>query len=1095
MGINLTPNTQEQYSSHIPALATLMRMGWEFLPEKACTEFRGGHREVLLKPVLIEQLKNRRFEYKGEWHSLPDQAIDQIVRELSTPGLNQGLLTANEGIYNTLTLGVTVTVFMPDGKKATPTIAVIDWDEFSNNHFQVSEEFTVLSSQGTHTRRPDLICFINGIPLAVIEAKRPDSGNPNKSMVTEGISQSIRNQKPDEIPQLFAYSQLLLSISVTEGRYGTTHTPAKFWARWQEEEIDEGEFDEIKNRVLSARQHESLFADKTNTLKSYFESLWNKPVLTTDQDRLIISLLKPERLLEFIQYFILFDRKVGKIAARYQQAFGIKALLKRIGEVTPTGNREGGVVWHTTGSGKSFTMVYLCKSLLLAQQLKDCRVVVVTDRVDLEKQLAATFLTGGAFGGDIAGKKLGDDLAKAKTGRQLAKRIGKGNERIIFTIINKFASATKLPECYNPSANIIVLIDEAHRSQGGENHERMRQALPNAAYVAFTGTPLLKDDKTTNKFGPIVHAYTMKKAVNDKTVTPLLYEERKPQLDVNAQSIDNWFDKITAALSDEQKADLKKKFSSKGTVYGASRRIEMIAWDISIHFDENFKQLDQGLKGQLACDSKLSAIRYKNALDEIGSVTSRIIISPTDTREGHESVNESTLPEVQQWWKDNISGDPQDYEKQVIEDFSTEGEPDLLIVVDKLLTGFDEPRNAVLYIDKPLRQHNLIQAIARVNRLHEQKQYGLLIDYRGILKELDATISDYQDLEKRTQGGFDIDDLEGLYSSIDTEYKRLPGLHDQLWSIFKDVDNRQDTEQYRQVLMPKYAADTDGDERDIRQPLREDFYNALTEFGLCLKVALSSSSFFEDRSFSEDDISTYKKDLRWFSNLRKIVRQDAQETIDYSLYEKQIRKLVDKDVTATGVEESRGVYVVGELGGENPESWNDDKTRNETDLIKTRIKKTIEQALANNPYAQKVFSDLLKEAIEEAESLFDYPKKQFSLLKDLEDKIESGSVPDTPEALTSNPHAQAYFGIFKLKINDQKFVEITNSNPDLLVDEALAIDDTVKQAVAENSVNPQGIEAQIRKNLLPRLFSILGLDSAKVIIDEIIRVMNSGVQQ
>src|SRR5690606_24028022 len=216
-----------------------------------------------------------------------------------------------------------------------------------------------------------------------------------------------------------------------------------------------------------------------------------------------------------------------------------------------------------------------------------------------------------------------------------------------------------------------------------------------------------------------------------------------------------------------------------------------------------------------------------------------VIISPPDTREGHSDVDEAELPEIQQWWKDNVKGDPEEYERAVIEDFSTPGRPDLLIVVDKLLTGFDEPRNAVLYIDKPLKEHNLIQAIARVNRLHDNKEFGLLIDYRGILKELDTAIAQYQDLASKTQGGYDIDDLEGLYSQVSTEYKRLPGLHDRLWAVFAAVENRQDLEQYRQILVPKFQEDGEGNTYDARQAVREDFYAALTAFGLCLKVALS----------------------------------------------------------------------------------------------------------------------------------------------------------------------------------------------------------------------------------------------------------------
>ena len=806
-----------------------------------------------------------------------------------------------------------------------------------------------------------------------------------------------------------------------------------------------------------------------------------------------MGLLDRHRFLEFLQIFILFDRKIGKIAARYPQAFGIKALLKRISGFKPNGERKGGVLWHTTGSGKSFTMVYLCRALLLNDDLKNCRIIVVTDRVDLEKQLSETFLTGGAFGSDIAGKKSGDSLAKTRSGKQLAERIGNGNERIIFTIINKFASAAKQPECYNPSENIIVIVDEGHRSQGGENHQRMRLALPNASFNAFTGTPLLKNEKseTAQKFGPIIHTYTMKRAVEDGTITPLLYEERKPLLDVNQKAVDTWFEKVTASLSDDQKADLKRKYTKQGQIYTAKDRIKLNAFDISVHFSENYKKAGLNLKGQLATDSKLSAIRYKQALDSLGLVTSAIVISPPDTREGHTDAEESNLPLVQEWWKTNVTGDPQDYEKDVIRNFGTDGPPDLLIVVDKLLTGFDEPRNAVLYIDKQLKGHNLIQAIARVNRLHPQKPFGYLIDYRGILKELDTAIRDYQNFEDQTQGGFAIEDIEGLYSNVDTEYKKLPALHKKLWNFFCHILNRLDQEPYRQVFMPKYESDSDGVEVDTRQALREDFYEAVTEFGMCLKTALSTQSFFEDKAFSEADISLYKSDLKWFSDLRKTVRMDAQETVDYSEYEGQIRDLIDRYVTGVEVTPGDEPVLIAPVDN-NPAEWSVEKTKNETDKIKTRTKKTIEEKLGDDPYAKKVFSALLKDAIEKAEAMFDF-KAQFKLFSDLEAMVEERDVPDLPiSAFQGNKHAQAYYGAFKLVL-EEDFTALETAKGELLIEEAFEIDKVVNRAVAENSLNPVGIEQDVRKTLLPRLFSLVGLNKAKEVLDEVVQILRNGV--
>ena len=758
------PDTREQASAQIPALHLLANLGWRYLSAAECSTLRGGTREVLLRPRIIEALKARRFEYKGEQYPLSPSAIDQIIRELSALPLGEGLLVANERLYHLLALGITVTEFMPDGKKHQPTIPVVDWTDPAANLLDVTEECEVLSAQGTHHRTPDIVCYINGLPLVVIEAKRPESGHTSKAMVTEGISQHLRNQRQDEIPQLFAYAQLLLSISLTDGRYGSTHTPAKFWARWREEEFDEAHLTAVKNRTLPGSTLESIFRDKPTRVRGYCEALWSQPMLPTDQDRLLVGLLTPARLLEFLRGFVLFDRKVGKIVARYQQFFGIRALCARIRQIRPDGGREGGVLWHTTGSGKSFTMVFLTKALLLDTALKECRVVVVTDRVDLETQLSRNFISGGAFGSAIATKKEGE-RSKATTGRDLARRIGHGTERITFSLVQKFNTASKLPECRNESADLIVLVDEGHRSHGGETHERMRKALPKAAYLAFTGKPLLKDEKTANKLGRIVHAYSMQRAVEDETVAPLLYEERVPELEVNEAAVNRWFDKITAGLSHAQSSDLKKKFASKHAIYGAANRIELIAWDIATDFNEIIKQLGMGLKGQIATDSKLDAIRYKRALDETGLVSTAVVISSPDTREGNTEVDEESLPEVQRWWKQNIIDrklDPEGYEKDVIRDFGSDDAPDLLIVVDKLLTGFDEPRNTVLYIDKPLKGHNLIQAVARVNRLHDAKRYGVLVDYRGILPKLDTAVRAYQDLEVQTQAGFDLADLELL---------------------------------------------------------------------------------------------------------------------------------------------------------------------------------------------------------------------------------------------------------------------------------------------------------------------------------------------
>lgn len=1078
------PYAGEEQSAKIPALTLLTNLGYQFIPPSLCLTMRGHASMVILPTVLRAVLQQKTFLFMGKSYPLSAAAIDKIIQELSHPAMHTGLIAANEKLYNAFTYGISVTEFI-DGKKATPTIQLIDWDTPANNQFHFTEEMEVENTHGTGKRIPDLVCFVNGLPWVVIEAKRPDSSHGGKPTITEGVSQNIRNQKNDEIPHLFAYSQLLLSINGHEGLYATSGTPHKFWAKWKEEEITEETYSYLKNAPLTQEQRALLFNHRpAKVLDEYLTLLGGGDLVVTDQDRLLISLLRHDRLLEMTRLFTLFDKKAGKIVARYQQVFGIKALIERVTSFDEHGARNGGVIWHTTGSGKSFTMVFLSKALIWLDALKQCRVVVVTDRVDLEDQLARTFASGGALS-DKDKKE-----AMATTGKRLAEQIGQGNERIIFSIINKFGTAVTLPECYNDSPDIIVLVDEGHRSQNGSNNIFMQQALPKAAYIGFTGTPLLKDDKTENKFGKIIHSYTMQQAVEDKTVTPLLYEERIPELCTNDKAIDAWFDRITDALSEKQRTDLKKKFAQKGQIYQTEGRLELIAHDISDHF-QNFKR--EGLKGQLACDSKASAIQYKKLLDKIGKVTSVVAMSPPDTREGHDTVDGESKDAVQNWWKENIGNmDEKAYTKQIIEAFSRDDGPDIMIVVDKLLTGFDEPKNTVLYIDKPLKQHNLIQAIARVNRLHQKKQFGYLIDYRGILKELDATIADYQELAERTQGGFDIADLNGLYARMDTEYKKLPGLYAALWAIFDDVKNKHDSPALRQTLSPKIDT-IDGLLTDTNLKKRDDFYTALTAFANCMKVALQSATYFADKSF-DDKRDLYKATLKSMSALRKQVREDADETVDYDAYAESIRALLDKHIAGVNIQEPSGAYLVGNMGkGAQPNEMSDDEARNKKDVITSRISKMIEQDLADDPYAQEYFSKLLKKAIQQAKEMFDAPVKQYLLFADFEAQVKARQVEGIPaDRFASLPssikrHVQSYYGLFL-----QHPVEPPLSEQECF-DYAMQIDEVVTAAVAEFSINPPEIENQIRRTLLPLLFKSVGMDKAKAIITDIIQITRLGV--
>ncbi|HAU2012992.1 TPA: type I restriction endonuclease subunit R, partial [Legionella pneumophila] len=421
----------------------------------------------------------------------------------------------------------------------------------------------------------------------------------------------------------------------------------------------------------------------------------------------------------------------------------------------------------------------------------------------------------------------------------------------------------------------------------------------------------------------------------------------------------------------------------------------------------------------------------------------------------------------------------------------------IIIVVDKLLTGFDEPRNTVLYIDKQLKEHNLIQAIARVNRLHEKKKFGLLIDYRGILKELDTTIAKYQDLASRTQQGYDITDLDGLYHQMSSEYKRLPVLYDALWQIFKEVKNKGDFEQLRQVLIPKIQ-EVDGDLVDTNLKVREDFYDALSEFANCLKVALQSDSFFDDKSITDAQRTHYKETLKQFTSLRQIAKLDAGEIIIYDKYAELVKKLMDKHVVGVQIKEPEGVYEVGKMGRqERPEEWNEEKTRNETDIIKTRIAKMIEQDLRDDPYAQETFSELLKIAIKEADELFEHPLKQYLLFQEFEHDVLNRKLKEIPADFSDNHHAQAYYGVFKLQL-PVSFATLTEQEQKKWIDLAFTVDELINISIAEHSLNQQNTEADIRKKLLPIIFKAckelgFGMEHAKNIIEQIIQIVRVGL--
>lgn len=547
----------EFIDSQLPALKLLRKLGYQYLSPKQVDQQRGDLKSnILLEDILAKQLeKMNAFEFRGKEYPFSKANIQNAINELKNIP-NEGLNTTNQKIFELLALGKSYEELV-NGQKKSFTLQFIDWKNVHNNVFHMTEEMTVNGLK--ENRRPDLVLFVNGIPFVIIENKRRDKNHS----IDEAISQHLRNQKEDiGIPKLFYYAQILLSVEPNHVKYATTGTPRKFWSVWKEEGL-EAPVQKIINQSLNGIGAEDR--------------------LPTEQDRSLYAICQIERMMDLICKFVVFDGKIKKIA-RYQQYFAIKATMQRIRAQETNGKRNGGVIWHTQGSGKSLTMVMLSKSIKLDESIRKSRIVVVTDRISLDKQIHKTFEQCGIL-----------SLKKAASGDDLGQAIENDSIEVITTITDKFDSALKKANYKNDSANIFVLIDESHRSQYGRNHARMKQMLPNACYLGFTGTPLMKKEKSTaNKFGGFIHKYTIDQAVQDGAVLPLLYEGRSAKLSINKKQLDRGFDRVMESLPDyateEDIAQFKKRNARVSKLYESQQVVEEIAEDISEHYCKTGKE-------------------------------------------------------------------------------------------------------------------------------------------------------------------------------------------------------------------------------------------------------------------------------------------------------------------------------------------------------------------------------------------------------------------------------------------------------------------------------------------------------------------------
>jgi type I restriction enzyme R subunit len=1044
-----TPSYKEDHISQIPALQMLQKLGYTYLSPEEADRMRGGKStNVLLEDILRKQLKEINAEKRlssTKTTYISDANIENGIRALKELPMNEGYISASENLYNLLTLGKALEQSF-DGDKKSITLQYIDWKNIQNNVFHVTEEYSVMRSTSREHYRPDLVLFINGIPTCIIECKRPDIKEPLK----QAISQHLRNQQEDGIRSLYVYAQLFLSMATQEASYATNATPEKFWAKWEEkflterEEIDyKGRLQELKNKPLTTSQKDKLFAERFKYVRQYFDALENEHIQSTVQDEYLYGLCRPERLMDIIFNFILFDNGEKKIA-RYQQFFAVKKSMQRILQLDG-GKRTGGVIWHTQGSGKSLTMVMLAQAIAMEPSIKNPKIILVTDRTDLDNQITGTF------------RKCGRFVENAATGQRLVDLLESKSDAVVTTIINKFVAAIKKITKPLESHDIFVLVDEGHRTQYGIFNVEMQKTLPNACYIAMTGTPIFKKDKSTAaKFGGIIDAYTVNQAVIDQAVVPLLYEGRLARQEVNASPLDTFFAMVSEPLTEYQKADFKKKFSRADQLNGAEQKMYAIAWNISLHFRDNWQGTP--FKAQLVCDKKVNAIRYKEFLDEIGIVSSEVLISSIDEREGEDSAYEKSQERENRFWKKMMDehGNAKSYEKNLISRFKNQGEPEIIIVVDKLLTGFDEPKNTILYLTRNLEGHKLLQAIARVNRVYPDKEFGYIIDYYGVIENLDNALEMYSSFED-----FDAEDLEGTLTNIADEIKKLPQKHADLWDIFKTVANKRDAEAYQLLLKD--------------EAVRVLFYDKLAAFAKGLKLAFSSIKFHTD--VDEKIRNRYKEDLAMFMKLRLAVVKRYSDAVDYSQYEGQIQKLINTHVTTEKVEVITELVNIFDKEKFQQEVENTTGKAAKADKIASRTAKHISERMEEDPAFYKKFSQMLKETIADYEAKRINEAQYLTKVQDIMTNVLSHTDSDIPEELNGKEAAKAFYGL-TLEVLMEKMKDKELSKQIAMVS-ALKIDELIQKAVLDNG--KPVIDWQYKTNITGKLL----IDIGDFLIDEV----------
>lgn len=998
----------ERPESQEPAIKLLEKLGWIYISPTEAEKQRGSLYNVILKDDLMNFLKSQRYDYKGEKFQFSSSNIARAISDIDVP-LQSGLMKTSKEIYDLLTYGKSYEEDLYDGGKSSFDLKFIDWKHPENNILRVTEEFSVQKLDRSK-RRPDIVLTVNGIPLVVIECKK------SAVSIDEGIKQNIKNWKTDEIPHLFKFAQLVIAMNPNSFKYGTCGTKFEYFVPWKE-----------KNTSWMNEQLDKYIQDR----------------VPKEQDKSIIALLTPERLFEIIQYFTLYDNNVKKVA-RYQQFFGIQKAIERVTLNDNKGTRNG-VIWHTQGSGKSLTMVMLVKKIIAISQeedsgIKNPRFVLVNDRINLDKQLRDNF------------SNTQMSPARAKTGKGLIELLKNEGETLITTVIHKFEKAAKQKTKLNDK-NIFILIDECHRTQSGNFHNFMTDVLPNAVKIGFTGTPLLKSEKqnTYKRIGPLIDSYPINKAEEDKVIVPLVYEGRKIPQKTTSDAIDQYLEQSLIGLTEMQQEDLKRKYSRFASIAPTMPRLTCLAYAIKQHYERYIKP--NGFKAMIAESSRVSAIELHKLLRSLGIKTA-VVISPESKAEG-EDLDNNDKDKIANFFKAEI--EPlygQNYE--AYEDWAknsfTDGEDiDILIVKDKLLTGFDAPIAQVLYIDKSMKTHNLLQAIARVNRVFPGKKNGRIVDFYGIFENLTSAMDLYTDKESG-MNEYDQDDIQKTIYGPEDIKKELYSNHSEVMKFF-DGHNTNDTEEIQLLFKDEET--------------RKDFYEKLLNFSNSLDTAISNYNVYE--GIGIDEIQKLQKDYVYLQKLRSGIKLRFGETVDFSVYESSIKNLLNQFVSAEADE-----IVINPL-------YLSDKETMEKELDKLPSKRAKAEAMVNNistslsenrdkdPILYMTFRERLDQTIAEYNRSRN-EEAYLAQMQDLEKDYEKGFVGNKyPTIILDDDESKGFYGNLKLeleqiiKINEND--EIDNQLGKLAISIKNTFRNSQKPGWQYNTVLINNIKQEIEDNI------------------------------